>query len=239
MPNDRDAREEATVPNEDAAAENEPQTDATTAANASESPSDVVENVDQSDSENADTAEEGVPSPEAAMADLEREIADLKDQLLRKSADFDNYRKRMHREKEEFVAYANRELLLDIVPIIDDFERAIKSAEESHDFASFHDGIVMIEKQFTSMLERKWKLIRFDSVGEEFDPQRHEAMMTEEKSDTEHPVVLEDFQKGYLLHERVLRPAKVKVAMPSSTRGAQGDSERNGEDGGEASDSTK
>jgi molecular chaperone GrpE len=156
-------------------------------------------------------------TPEDTIAQLERELADLKDQLLRKSADFDNYRKRMQREKEEFASYANRELLLDIVPIIDDFERAIKSGEESEDFASFHDGIVMIEKQFTSMLERKWKLQRFDSEGEEFDPQRHEAMMTEDSSDVEHPTVLEDFQKGYLLSERVLRPAKVKVAMPVAT----------------------
>lgn len=149
-----------------------------------------------------------------ALRSMEEEIAELKNQLLRKSADFDNYRKRMQREKEEFAAYANRELLLDIVPIIDDFERAIKSSEESHDFDAFHNGIVMIEKQFTQMLERKWRLQRFDSVGEEFDPQRHEAMMTEDAPGKEHPVVLEDFQKGYLLHDKVLRPAKVKVAMP-------------------------
>ena len=145
---------------------------------------------------------------------MEAEVAELTDTLLRKTADFDNYRKRMLREKEEFAAFANRELLLDIVSIIDDFERAIRSADESHDFSAFHDGIVMIEKQFTSMLERKWELTRFDSVGEEFDPQRHEAMMTEDRADHEQSMVLEDYQKGYLLHEKVLRPAKVKVSMP-------------------------
>jgi molecular chaperone GrpE len=167
-----------------------------------------------------------VPAPESydtddpeslrqRIAELETEVGDLTDSLLRKTADFDNYRKRMLREKEEFVTYANRELLLDIVAIIDDFERAIKSADESPDFSAFHDGIVMIEKQFTGMLERKWKLSRFDSAGEEFDPQKHEAMMTEDRSDHDVSTVLEDFQKGYMLHEKVLRPAKVKVSMPA------------------------
>lgn len=163
------------------------------------------------------TAEECL---ETRIAELEAASAELTDSLLRKTADFENYRKRMLREKEEFVAYANRELLLDIVTIVDDFERAIRSADESHDFTAFHDGIVMIEKQFTSMLDRKWKLARFDSVGEEFDPQRHEAMMTEQRSDHEQSMVLEDFQKGYMLHERVLRPAKVKVSMPDGTGGS-------------------
>jgi len=158
---------------------------------------------------------EDIESLNNRIAELESEKAELTDSLLRKSADFDNYRKRMLREKEEFVAFANRELLLDIVAIIDDFERAIRSADESHDFTAFHDGIVMIEKQFTGMLERKWKLARFDSVGEVFDPQKHEAMMTEERVDHEESTVLEDFQKGYMLHDKVLRPAKVKVSMPS------------------------
>ncbi len=157
-----------------------------------------------------------------ALAELEHELADLREQLLRKSADFENYRKRMQREKEEFASYANRELLLDLLPIIDDFERAIKSGEESRDFDAFHDGIVMIEKQFVSMLERKWKLQRFESTGEEFDPQRHEAMMTEEVPGHDSSMVLEDFQKGYLLRDRVLRPAKVKVSMPAQEQPASG-----------------
>jgi molecular chaperone GrpE len=148
---------------------------------------------------------------------LEAEVADLTDQLLRKSADFENYRKRVLRERESIVAEANRSLLLDIVEIIDNFERAIRSADESQDFTAFHDGIVMIEKQFTSMLERKWELVRFDSEGEEFDPQRHEAMFTEERADHEHSIVLEDLQKGYLLQDKILRPAKVKVSLPAAS----------------------
>ena len=206
MPNDGDAREQPVDHDENqvAAEGNEPEDGA------------VAPEQDESQSAASSTAdiENETAGPEASISALEDELADLREQLLRKSADFDNYRKRMQREKEEFAIYANRELLLDLVPIIDDFERAIKSGEESQDFTAFHDGIVMIEKQFISMLERKWRLSRFESVGEEFDPQRHEAMLTEEVPGHEQSMVLEDYQKGYLLNERVLRPAKVKVSMP-------------------------
>ncbi len=151
----------------------------------------------------------------AQIGELEAENSELKDRYLRKQADFENFRKRSIREREETVAYSNQQLLNDLVTVIDDFERAIKSAEESRDFDSFHDGIVLIEKQLITMLERKWGLKRFDSEGEEFDPQKHEAVLSEPSEEYEHPTVLEDLQKGYFLNDRVLRSAKVKVAMPS------------------------
>ncbi len=148
------------------------------------------------------------------VSDLEEENSQLKDQYLRKQADFENFRKRMFREKEEAIKYANSNLLSDLITIIDDFERAIKAGAEASDVESFRAGIEMIEKQFTGMLERKYGLKRFDSEGEEFDPEKHEAINTEESSDHDTPVVLEDYQKGYLLHDRVLRHAKVKVSVP-------------------------
>lgn len=148
------------------------------------------------------------------VSDLEEENSQLKDQYLRKQADFENFRKRMFREKEEAIKYANSNLLSDLITIIDDFERAIKAGAEATDVESFRAGIEMIEKQFTGMLERKYGLKRFDSEGEEFDPEKHEAINTEESSDHDTPVVLEDYQKGYLLHDRVLRHAKVKVSVP-------------------------
>ncbi len=162
------------------------------------------------------SGETSTPTNEERIAALESEVSDLTDQLLRKSADFDNFRKRKMKEQEEFAAYANKELLLDLLPIIDDFERAIKSSEDAKDFEAFHNGVAMIERQLVSILERKWKLTRFESAGEEFDPQRHEAMMSEERADHTQSMVLEDYQKGYLLGERVLRPAKVKVSVPTA-----------------------
>ncbi|MFO7782462.1 MAG: nucleotide exchange factor GrpE [Spirochaetia bacterium] len=166
-------------------------------------------------------ADDEVAQLRARVQELEHENSELKDQYLRKQADFENFRKRMTREKADAIAYANKQLLLDILQIIDDFERAIKSAEESRDFDSFHEGVALIEKQFTSMLERKWGLKRFDSEGEVFDPQKHEAVMTGEDSDHDQPVVLEDYQKGYFLNDKVLRSAKVKVSVPSGKSGEE------------------
>ena len=171
-------------------------------------------------------AAEGAPeagpcgSAEDRIAALEKEIADYKDRLLRKQADFENFRKRMLREREDAARYANATLLSDIIGLIDDFERAIRSAEESRDFATFLQGISMIEKQFVELLESRWGLKRFTSVGEGFDPNRHEAVLRVEGAAGSKPTVVEDYQKGYYLHERVLRPARVKVMVPPSDAAA-------------------
>jgi len=121
-----------------------------------------------------------------------------------------------------------RALLLDIIPVIDDFERAIKAAETQREAAgddaekiaasydSLHEGISMIEKRLVSQLENKWGLKRYDSAGEPFDPNRHEAIMMEKSADVAEPVVAEDFIKGYALKDRVVRAAKVKVIMPEN-----------------------
>jgi len=181
-----------------------------------------------SDMSNGDHGEE----PEIKVRELQehnRELAEekscLEDQLLRKTADFENFRKRMLREKEDGIRYANSALLLDIVPIIDDFERAIQAVAETEDFHSFHQGVAMIEKQLVSILERNWSLKRFISLGEEFDPEKHQAIAIEETDKYETAVILEDYQKGYYLQERVLRPAKVKVAKPISPGESSGKTE--------------
>ena len=131
----------------------------------------------------------------------------------------------MLREREEAAKYANEKLLLDLVEVIDNFERAIKSSEESQDFTSFHEGIELIERQFTGMLDTKWGLKRFESEGEEFDPQRHEAIAVDQSGEYEPQQVIDDYQKGYLLHDRVLRPSKVRVAMPAEEAAPNSDTE--------------
>lgn len=155
-------------------------------------------------------------APEEVIADLEARLAEAKDQYLRKAADFENFRKRMIREKQDAIDFANQALLLDLIPIIDDFERAIQSAGSSKDFESLYEGIGMIEKRLISQLEAKWGLKRFDSAGEPFDPNRHEALMMEKSAEIDEPVVQEDFLKGYTLKDRVVRSAKVKVLMPEA-----------------------
>ena len=175
---------------------------------------------------------EGGPgaSAEERCAALEAEAADLKDKLLRKQADFENFRKRMIREREDAARYANAALLTDIIGLIDDFERAIRSAEESRDFPSFLQGVSMIEKQLVEMLENRWGLKRFASVGEGFDPNKHEAVLRVEGPADARPTVVEDYQKGYYLHERVLRPARVKVMVPAAEQAPPGAGENGGED---------
>ena len=151
---------------------------------------------------------------EQKCEELEARNNDLNDQFLRKAADFENFRKRMNREKQEITEFANQNLLLDLLPVIDDFDRAIKSAETSRDFTSFYEGVTMIEKQLTNQLENKWGLKRFDSEGQPFDPNRHEALQMERAAGITEAVVKDDFVKGYFLRDRVIRFAKVKVLMP-------------------------
>jgi molecular chaperone GrpE len=157
---------------------------------------------------------------EDKLADITAQLEEVRDQLLRKTADFENYRKRMNQEKQKAIEFANESLLLDLIPTMDDFERAIQSAEISEELSGLPagkamlDGITMIEKQLVSKLENKWGLKRFNCAGEIFDPNLHEAMLMEKSPDIEEPVVQEYFIKGYMLKDRVIRAAKVKVLMP-------------------------
>jgi len=162
------------------------------------------------------STEEKIAELEAKSTDLASQLAETRDQLLRKAADFENFRKRMNQEKQGAIEYANQSLLLDIIPVIDDFERAIQAGESSTDLASFLNGVKMIEKRLTSQLESKWGLKRFNSAGEPFDPNIHEALMMEKSPDVSEAVVQEDLVRGYLLKDKVIRAAKVKVLMPEA-----------------------
>jgi molecular chaperone GrpE len=179
-------------------------------------PGDKVGVDDQGGAREASGAGEGDPGQR--IAELERQLAELNDQYLRKIADFENFRKRILKEKQEAVEFANQSLLLDLIATLDDFDRAVNaagsSAKTEADFDTFRDGISMIEKGLLSQLENKWGLKRFDSAGMPFDPTRHEAMFMEKSAGVDEPVVQEDFAKGYTLKDRVVRTAKVKVLMP-------------------------
>jgi len=178
----------------------------------------VEENVSEISTENENKEAEAQTktelTPEERIAGLEAQLTETRDQLLRKAAEFENFRKRMNQEKQNSIEYANQSLLLDIILIIDDFERAIQAGEASTDYMGLLEGIKMIEKRLASQLEVKWGLKRFNSAGEVFDPNLHEAVMMEKSSEISEAVVQEDFQKGYMLKERVIRAAKVKVLMP-------------------------
>jgi molecular chaperone GrpE len=187
------------------------------------------------DQANAEAAQEAAQNDgaESAKAEtplekinaLEAQVAELKDQYLRKAADFENFRKRMNQEKASAIDFANQSLLLDLIPVIDDFERAIKSADSSEDFKSFHEGVAMIEKRLISDLENKWGLKRYESANQPFNPEIHEAIMMDKSADVSEPTVAEDFLKGYTLKERVVRAAKVKVLMPADKESKEASAE--------------
>ena len=181
------------------------------------------ENISKEGKQDAETTEttDAEPSapltpatPEEKIAELEVKLAETHDQFLRKAADFENFRKRMNQEKQSAIEFANQSLLLDIIPIIDDFERAIQAGETSTDYTGLLEGVKMIEKRLASQLEAKWGLKRFNAAGQPFDPNIHEALYMEKSSEATEAVVQEDLVKGYMLKERVIRAAKVKVLMP-------------------------
>lgn len=159
-----------------------------------------------------------VLSPEKRIEELEAKCRDWQDQYLRKAADFENYRKRMIREKQEAIDYANSNLLLDLVQVLDDFDRAIDAGKtqggESANNA-FVEGVVMIKNQMVSMLSSKYGLSYYPAKGEAFDPNLHEAVSMIQSPDVKEAVVGEELQKGYKLKERVIRHSKVMVLMPA------------------------
>jgi len=157
------------------------------------------------------------PTDAEKLASLEAKCRELQDQYLRKAADFDNYRKRMIREKQEAIDYANTNLISDLLLILDDFDRAIeagkKAGEESA--AAFMQGVVMIRNGLSSLLESKYGLQYYEVQGKVFNPDIHEAVATNPSAEVTEPTVGAELQKGYKLKERILRPAKVMVLMPT------------------------
>ncbi len=170
----------------------------------------------QRDEDNKTQTDDSV-EPETA-ATIEEEFAKLKaeyqeqyDQMLRKIAEFDNVKKRAERRAEESSKYAVEGVMKDIIPIIDSVERAIESTNESKDFDALSEGIQLIHKQLLDSLQRR-NVNPIEAMGENFDPNRHEAIMHVESEEVPENAVIEEFQRGYTLHDRVVRPSMVSVS---------------------------
>ncbi len=133
------------------------------------------------------------------------------DKLLRTRAELLNYQKRMRKEHESTAQYAIQDLILDLLPEFDNFERAAKLAENSKDINKFVEGVKLIEDQLFKVLE-KHGVKAIETVGKPFDPNLHEAVAWEEDNEHSHHTVIEELQRGFLLKERVVRPSKVKVS---------------------------
>lgn len=163
----------------------------------------------------ADAADEKKEqTPEERIAALEKENADLKDQLLRRAADFDNYRKRMMKEKQDTYDYANAGLLADLLDSLDNFDRTIDAAKDAKDAKSIADGIKMINKALVKMLEDKYGLTGYGKEGDEFNPDEHEAIGRMEDEKAKKETLAQVYLKGYKLKDKVIRHAKVMVKVP-------------------------
>jgi len=145
------------------------------------------------------------------IADLERQLAEQKDRMLRAMAEADNVRRRTQRDADDRVRYANEALLRDLLPILDNFDRALASARAAGGADNVVQGVELIQRELLRMLERAG-VTRYSAVGQPFDPTRHEAIARVVSVDAAPDTVLTETAPGYLLHGRVLRPALVAVA---------------------------
>jgi len=164
-----------------------------------------------------DTDSGRIAALEAELGLARQELSSVNDKYLRKLAEDVNFRKRMVREKEDGQRFALTALLGDLIPVLDDLDRAIASAETQKDYVTLHDGVALIKRQLGSLLQSKYGLQRIDSLGKTFDPNHHEAvaMVQGGPEDGDEAVVAEEFLPGYGLHDRIIRTAKVRVRMPA------------------------
>jgi molecular chaperone GrpE len=149
------------------------------------------------------------PLQEEQVEEAAEQQPEQDDRLLRLAADFDNYKKRAAREREEYVARANERLLKELLPILDDLERALKAAEE-HEEAQLEEGVRLVHRSLASLLERNG--VREIDADGKFDPHVHEALLSQPAEDKESGDVVDVIQKGYKLGDLVVRPARVIVA---------------------------
>ena len=144
-----------------------------------------------------------------ALRDLKAERDDLKELLLRRQAEFDNFRKRSEKEKADFSQYAGMELVKQLLPILDDFDRALKTEAADKEYAK---GVALIHGRLYEAL-KKQGLEPFETAGALFDPNLHQAVERVETAEAEDHAVLGEFQRGYNFKGKLLRPAMVKVAV--------------------------
>jgi molecular chaperone GrpE len=177
----------------------------------------VTERADE-EADDADGATEALEEVEASddaiAADLEKARAEAEsylDDLRRLQADFDNYRKRTLREQTARAASASQALVTRLLPVLDNFELAVSSAEQSRDFDRMLKGVEMVFGELREVMEGEG-LVKIEAEGKPFDPERHEAVIAVEQEDTEPGTVVDIVRTGYELRGKVLRPAMVKVA---------------------------
>lgn len=164
--------------------------------------------VDEKTSEADEAAEE---ESKDMVTELQKELEEYKNKYLRLNADFQNFRKRSEKEKTDLYKYANEKLIVELLPLVDNMERALEHIDEENK-SSIVDGLKMIHKGFMDTLDKNG-VEPIEAVGQEFDPQIHNAVMMEESEEYDSNIVIDEFQKGYRLKEKVIRHSMVKVSQ--------------------------
>jgi molecular chaperone GrpE len=160
-----------------------------------------------------DAPEQGVneAAVDEAIAEARRERDALRDQLLRTAAEFDNYRKRTERERRDLIEAASANLIEEVLPVVDDLERALEAADDEPGAAAYRRGVELIHRRLVDLLRRRG-VEPLDVVGQDFDPAWHEAVAREPLGDHRDGEITAEIRRGYRLGSRLLRPASVKVA---------------------------
>jgi molecular chaperone GrpE len=159
--------------------------------------------------------------PESRIAELQAELSKYKDTALRATADLDNYRKRVSRERDESIKYANTAFLERLIPILDNFELGLQAARNASEAAPIVDGLAMVYKQLQDFLTNSG-VETIDAAGQTFDPNRLEALAREEHHEVPEGKVIRQVRRGYRLRDRLLRPANVVVSKGDPQQVAAG-----------------
>jgi len=182
----------------------------------------TAHNMEQTEMETPESAEAQAAQEEASQTqesavesnlldELRSQLDEQQQRLLRLQADYDNFRRRTRQEKEEFAKYASSDIVEKLLPVLDNFERALAAGQSGNDYAALIKGVDMIYRQFKQVLEQAG-LSEMNAAGQPFNPEYHNAVMKAEDEEHEEGIVLEELQKGYMFKDKVLRPAMVKVS---------------------------
>ncbi len=186
-----------------------------TSQQASEPSADNLNSVAEvgSSSEQSSTSDgnEGLSENFAENEMLRKQLDDSQQRYLRAQADFDNFRRRARTEKEEFLKYASLKIIEPLLPILDNFERALTSSKETKDIEALVKGLDMVYRQLEQIMEQEGVTV-IEAVGQPFNPQFHEAIMQVQSDEYEEGTVVEEIVKGYKMKDKVIRPAMVRVS---------------------------
>ena len=179
----------------------------------------LKENEDSGAEPEAEAAESDIDKLQKQLGESEKLIGSYKDQLLRLAAEFENFRKRTDVDKADFVKFSNEKIIRDLIPVLDDFERALTNGKKNPDFDSFYKGVEMIYQKLRKVFEEKG-LKPIESIGHEFDVMYHDVLMQVERPGAAPHTVVEEVERGYTLHGKVVKHAKVIVASDAQNSAA-------------------